>query len=60
MFWSQYDPYFWGNDANRWYYYDYPGDPDEFVPRRMHLLWLNVTRIYFNIGFDLFKKPKRK
>lgn len=60
LFWSQYDPYFWGNDANRWYYYDYPGDPDEFVPRRMHLLWLNVTRIYFNIGFDLFKKTKKK
>ena len=55
---SRYDPYVWGNDANQWYYYDYAGDPNEFVERRMILTWFGPTRAYISIGFDLFKRKK--
>jgi hypothetical protein len=55
---SRYDPYVWGNDANQWYYYDYAGDPNEFVERRMVLNWFGPTRAYISIGFDLFKRKK--
>lgn len=55
---SKYDPYVWGNDATQWYYYDYAGDPNEFVERRMGLTWFGPTRAYISIGFDLFKRKK--
>ena len=55
---SRYDPYVWGNDANEWYYYDYAGDPNEFVERRMVLNWFGPTRAYISIGLDLFKRKK--
>ena len=55
---SRYDPYVWGNDATGWYYYDYAGDPNEFVERRMVLNWFGPTRAYISIGFDLFKRKK--
>ena len=55
---SKYDPYIWGNDANLWYYYDYAGDPNEFVSRRMVLTWFGPIRAYISVGFDLFKRKK--
>ena len=55
---SRYDPYVWGNDATGWYYYDYAGDPNEFVERRMVLNWFGPTRAYISIGLDLFKRKK--
>lgn len=59
-FLSRQDPYYWGNDANRWYYYDFQGTADEFVPRRQRFFWIGPTRIYLSLGFDLFKKPKKQ
>ncbi len=58
-FYARYDPYVWGNDAMGWYYYDYTGDPEEFVPRRMALHWFGPTRVYISIGFDIAKKNRK-
>jgi len=59
-FYSWYDPYVWGNDATGRYYYDYYGNPDEFVPRNKRLQWLGPTRVYISVGIDLFNRKDRK
>ena len=59
VFWSQYDPYFWGNEATGWYYYDYAGKPEDFQERSKHLLWFGPTRLYFSIGYDLLMRKRR-
>lgn len=59
VFWSQYDPYFWGNEATGWYYYDYAGKPEDFRERSKHLLWFGPTRLYFSIGYDLLMRKRR-
>ena len=56
VFYSGFDSYTWGNDANGWYYYDYLGDPDEFQPRLQRWLWFGPTRLYVSIGIDLFNR----
>lgn len=56
---SRYDPYVYGDDITGWYYYDYNGNPDDFVRRRMALTWLGPTRAYISIGIDLFNRKKR-
>lgn len=58
LLYSRFDPYVWGNDATEWYYYDYAGDPEEFVTRRKGWTWFGPTRAYISIGFDLFKRKK--
>jgi len=58
-FFAKYDPYLYGYDATRRYYYDYLGDPDLFHERNHRLFWAGPTRIYFSIGFDLFNRKKR-
>ena len=58
-FWSQYDPYVWGNEATGWYYYDYSGKPEDFRERSKRLLWFGPTRLYFSIGYDLLMRKKR-
>lgn len=58
-FYARYDPYVWGNDGTGWYYYDYTGDPEAFVPRRMALHWFGPTRVYVSIGFDLTTKGSK-
>lgn len=58
-FYARYDPYVWGNDPSGWYYYDYTGDPEDFVPRRMALHWFGPTRVYVSIGFDIAKKNRK-
>ena len=58
-FYARYDPYVWGNDGTGWYYYDYTGDPEAFVPRRMALHWFGPTRVYVSIGFDLTRKDRK-
>ncbi|MBR4810072.1 MAG: DUF3575 domain-containing protein [Bacteroidales bacterium] len=58
FFYSRYDPYVWGGDATGWYYYDYYGDPADFVERRMSLKWFGPTRVYVSIGIDLFDRKK--
>lgn len=58
-FYSRYDPYVWGNDATGWYYYDYTGEPANFVPRRMALSWFGPTRVYVSVGLDLYRKKKK-
>ena len=58
-FYARYDPYVWGNDPSGWYYYDYTGDPEDFVPRRMGLHWFGPTRVYVSIGFDIAKKNRK-
>jgi hypothetical protein len=58
VFYSRYDPYVWGNDETGWYYYDYIGDPAEFMPRRKQLTWFGPTRAYISIGFDLFTRKR--
>lgn len=57
-FYSRYDPYVYGNDGTGWYYYDYTGNPADFVPRRMELHWLYPTRVYISIGMDFFRRNK--
>ena len=59
VFWSRYDPYVYGNDANRWYYYDYTGKPEDFRERSKRLLWMGPTRLYFSIGYDLLMRKKK-
>lgn len=59
VFWSQYDPYVWGNEATGWYYYDYAGKPEDFRERGKRLLWFGPTRLYFSIGYDLLMRKKR-
>ena len=59
-FYSGYDPYVWGNDATGWYYYDYIGDPEQFVKRNSRLSWIGPTRVYISIGVDLFNRKKKK
>ena len=58
LLYSRFDPYVWGNDATGWYYYDYAGDPNEFVTRRKGFTWFGPVRAYISIGFDLFKRKK--
>lgn len=58
-FYARYDPYVWGNDATGWYYYDYAGEPKDFVRRRMAFYWLGPTRVYFSVGIDLFNRKKK-
>ena len=59
VFASQYDPYTYSNEITEWYYYDYAGKPDDFRTRSHVLLWLGPTRIWFSIGYDLFKHKVR-
>ena len=59
VFWSQYDPYVWGNEATGWYYYDYAGKPEDFRERSKRLLWFGPTRLYFSIGYDLLMRKRR-
>lgn len=55
-FLSRQDPYIWGNDASKWYYYDYWGNPDDFKERNQRFFWAGPTRIYISVGFDLLRK----
>lgn len=56
---SRFDPYVWGNDATKWYYYDYIGKPEDFRERSKSLLWLGPTRVWISIGFDLLMRKKK-
>ena len=58
-FYSRYDPYIWGNDATGWYYYDFNGAPENFVPRNYSLEWFGPTRIWLSIGIDLFNRKSK-
>lgn len=58
-FYSAYDPYVYGFDHTRRYYYDYDGDVDLFVARRKRLMWVGPTRLYISIGIDLFNRHAR-
>jgi len=58
-FFAQYDPYVFGFDATRRYYYDYAGEPAQFRPRNHRFFWAGPTRIYVSIGIDLFKRNRR-
>ena len=60
FFYSRYDPYVWGNDDTGWYYYDYNGDPRDFVRRRMALTWFGPTRIYLSLGVNLFDRNNKR
>ena len=59
-FYAKYDPYVWGNDATKRYYYDYAGDPDTFRERNHRWLWGGPTRAYISLGIDLFNRNKRR
>jgi len=60
VFYAQYDPYVYGNDATDRYYYDYAGDPARFTARNHRWIWVGPTRLYFSLGIDLFNRhPKR-
>lgn len=58
-FFAKYDPYLYGYDATRRYYYDYLGDPDLFHERNHRLFWAGPTRIYLSLGIDLFNRKRR-
>lgn len=59
VFYAQYDPYVYGNDATHRYYYDYSGDPAQFVKRNHRFFWAGPTRIYISLGIDLFNRKRR-
>jgi hypothetical protein len=59
VFYTAYDPYVWGNDATRWYYYDYTGDPSAFIRRNKQLFWFGPTRVYLSLGVDLFNRRRK-
>ena len=59
-FYAKYDPYVFGNDATRRYYYDYAGDPDQFVERNHRWFWFGPTRAYISLGIDLFNRNHRR
>ena len=59
VFYAQHDPYVYGNDATRRYYYDYSGDPDQFRARNQRFFWAGPTRIYLSFGIDLFNRKRR-
>lgn len=59
-FYSRFDSYTWGNDATGWYYYDYAGDPDEFIPRLKRWLWIGPTRLQVSLGVELFNRRHKK
>ena len=58
-FYSQYDPYVFGNDPTRRYYYDYVGDPKFFRERNHRWFWFGPTRAYISLGIDLFNRKRR-
>ena len=58
-FHSRYDPYEYGFDSTRKYYYDYVGLPEEFIPRNHALDWFGPTRIWIAIGLDLFSRKTK-
>ena len=60
FFYSRYDPFVWGNDPTGWYYYNYSGDPADFVRRRMSLSWFGPTRVYISLGINLFDRNNKK
>ena len=59
-FYSGYDPYVWGADATGYYYYDFTGEPEQFVKRNSRLSWIGPTRVYLSIGVDLFNRKKKR
>ena len=59
-FHSRYDPYEYGFDATRRYYYDYVGVPDDFVRRNHSLDWFGPTRAWISIGVELFGRKVEK
>ena len=58
-FHSRYDPYEYGFDATRKYYYDYVGLPEDFTPRNHTLDWFGPTRVWISIGLDLFTRKAK-
>lgn len=58
-FYAMYDPYVFGNDATRRYYYDYAGDPAKFRERNHRWFWFGPTRAYISLGIDLFNRKRR-
>lgn len=59
-FYSRYDPYEYGFDSTRRYYYDYIGIPEDFVRRNHILNWFGPTRIWISIGVELFSRKAKK
>ena len=57
---AAYDSYTYGNDAFRWYYYDYSGKVEDFVPRSKRWLWFGPTRAYISLGIDLIDRNRKK
>ena len=55
-FYSAYDPYVYEDNALGWYYYDYAGKPEDFVPRNNRWIWGGPTRIWASFGIDLFNR----
>ncbi|MBO4675579.1 MAG: DUF3575 domain-containing protein [Elusimicrobiaceae bacterium] len=51
---SRYDPYEYGFDSTKRYYYNYVGVPQDFVRRNHTLNWFGPTRVRISIGFELF------
>ena len=59
VFYAQYDPFVYGNDATQRYYYDYSGDPALFHERNHRFFWAGPTRLYISLGIDLFNRKSR-
>ncbi len=58
-FHSLYDPYEYGFDATKRYYYDYVGLPEDFIRRNYTLDWIGPTRIWISVGIDLFGRKAK-
>ena len=56
---AYYDPYVWGNDSTGRYYYDFSGNPEEFIKRNKGLDLLWPTRAWLSVGVELFKRKAK-
>lgn len=56
----RYDPYIWGDDSTRHYYYDWSGLPEDFVKRNKGRDWWGPTRIWLSVGIELFKRKTER
>lgn len=51
---TRYDPYVYGYDETKRYYYDYTGDPAAFKKRSYANIFAGPVRAFFTFGIDIF------
>ncbi len=58
---TRFDPYHAGDPYHGKYYYDWPGMPEDFVPRNYRTRWFGPTGVGVTISYDLiYRRVKNK